>query len=553
MNARIRPMPPIAIGALALSCVGLCLGRPLPASAAEGTTNRRIVTYHGIRPGDSEGRNGLRNPERGLRIETLIGEPPCAKTSRPAHHLLGKVSPGYSDDWWIRDALHYEPHGLTLAQTYCYLDPFVGKSISDEKLALLHRSLGRARENGLKAVLRFAYERDMDRRGGPELANILQHIDQLAPIVRKNADVIFVMQAGFVGAWGEWHSSTHQLEKDHAALAAIVDRVLKVLPSDRMTQVRVPKYKRWVLSRPILGGHRVVDAKTAHTTIPAARIGFNNDGFLAHNTCGGTWPEPPHYANPGNPEFDTMTAESPYVAVDGELFWADQGGKAEGLRAAIRLRLHHYSSFSLAHSFSEREGKPYSIDDWMKTPLTAQQIRAAKLPVSDGYFQDAAGRDVARTAFEYIRDHLGYRLELRRAAFPKEIKPGAEMSVKIDLVNRGFSVIHNPRPVILVLIDSQGRVSEWSTADADPRKWQPFAPGDPEYAPLTHEFTARGPVPIGLKPGTYRLGLWMPDAYESIRMDSRYAVRVANRDVPWWTGKDGRYGVNVLGEVRLAP
>ena len=59
-----------------------------------------------------------------------------------------------------------------------------------------------------------------------------------------------------------------------------------------------------------------------------------------------------------------MTRESPFVPVDGELFWSDQefDGKAargkgvDGFNAAVRMRLHHHSSFSLAHSYSEREG-----------------------------------------------------------------------------------------------------------------------------------------------------------------------------------------------------
>jgi hypothetical protein len=462
------------------------------------------------------------------------------------------VSPEYSDQWWLLDAQRYEEHGLTLAQTYCYLDAFVGRPISEEKLALLQQSLDHLRANGLKAVLRFAYERDTDRKGGPTLPDILKHLDQLAPLIRKNVDVIFVMQAGFVGAWGEWHSSTHQLESDHAALAAITAKVLEVLPADHATQVRVPKYKRWVLSEPVLGGFQEVTAQTAHTHTPTARIGFHNDGFLAGPSDGGTWPEAPHFGNPGNPEFDTMTAESPYVPVDGELFWSDLGGKIEGLRAAVRLRLHHYSSFSLAHSFSEREGKPYSIDDWMQTPLTVEQVHEAKLPLSDGYFTDAAGNPVPRTQFEYIRDHLGYRLELQQAAFPREVPASGELTVEAELINRGFSTFHNPRPVYFVLIGEKG-VVELPVPDADPRQWQPYQPGDEEFKPLLHQFGLKSRLPQDLKPGLYRLGLWLPDAAPSLRLAPRYAVRVANRDAPWWTDADGRYGVNVLGEVQVTP
>lgn len=512
----------------------------------------RTVEYHGIRPSDPGGRNGLCNPERGLRIETLIAEPSEAEVWGPVHHLKGKVTPGYNDQWWMLDAQRYEPYGLTLAQTYCYLDKFVGKPISEEKLSLLQKSLDNVRKRGLKSVLRFAYEKDMNRRGGPTLQNILNHIEQLAPIIRKNADVIFVMQAGFVGAWGEWHSSTHGLENDHAALAAIIAKSLDSLPADRMTQVRVPKYKRWVLSQPILGGHQVVDDQIAHTRTPTARIGFNNDGFLAGQTCGGTWPEEPYFSNPGNPEFDYMTDESPYIPVDGELFWSDQGGKVDGLRAAIRMRLHHYSSFSLAHSFSEREGKPYSIDDWMKTPLTIEQAREAKLPLSDGYFMDADGNDVSRTQFEYIRDHLGYRLELQRATFPQDMKTGDVLTVEVELINRGFGVIHNPRPIYFVLIDGDDCIVEFQAKDADPRTWQPYQPEDADYKPLIHKFGIQSRLPHEIKPGWYQLGLWMPDAHRNLRTDARYAVRIANRDTPWWTDVDGSYGVNILGIIQVA-
>ena len=512
----------------------------------------QTIEYQGIRPTDPGGRNGLRNPERGLRIETLIAESPGTKVWGLSHHLRGRLTPGYNEQWWILDAQRYESHGLTLAQTYCYLDGFVGKPISEEKLDLLQKSLDNLRKRGLKAVLRFAYEKDMSRRSGPTLQDIIRHIEQLAPVIHKNMDVIYVMQAGFIGAWGEWHSSGHELEKDHASLAAIVSEVLDVLPADVMTQVRVPKYKRWVLEQPILGGvHQLVDAQTAHTDSPAARIGFHNDGFLANNTCGGTWPEPPHYSNPGNPEFEYMTDESPYIPIDGELFWADQGGKVDGLKAAIRMRLHHYSSFSLAHSFSEKEGKPFSIDDWMQTPLTEEEVSAAKLPLSHDYFRDASGNQVARTQFEYIRDHLGYRIEIQRATFPGVISKGGKLTAEAELINRGFSTIHNPRPVYLVLIDVNGSVAEFAVKDADPRKWQPYEPDDEDYKPLIHRIGIEVQLPDTLKPGWYQLGLWMPDGLESLQLDSRYAIRVSNRDLPWWTGDDYTYGVNILGVTQI--
>ncbi|MDQ1256741.1 MAG: hypothetical protein QG656_1341, partial [Candidatus Hydrogenedentes bacterium] len=309
----------------------------------------------------------------------------------------------------------------------------------------------------------------------------------------------------------------------------------------------------WVLEQPVFGGFTELDAASAHNGAPAARIGFNNDGFLAGETCGGTWTEAPLFSNPGNPEFDYMTRESPYVAVDGELFWADQGGKIDGLRAAVRMRLHHYSSFSLDHSYSGREGKRFSIDDWMATPLTAAQVSEAQLPLSDGYFQDAVGGEMARTPFEYIRDHLGYRIELRWAAFPGGKCPGIPFGVRVTLINRGFAAFPNPRPVYFILIRDGQCVAEWPVPEADPRTWQPFAPGDETYAPLEHTIAAECEIPQGTEPGEYLLALWMPDGREPLRNDPRYAVRTANRDTPWWTDAHGTYGANILGTIWVKP
>lgn len=530
--------------------LSLCLLTTL-ASVAQETAVREIQ-YHGIRPADPGGRDGLRNPERGLRTEAVIGELPGSDFYREIAHLRGRLPSCYTDSWWLMDAQHYEAFGLTLVQAYCYLDAYIGKPIAEDKLAALQRSLEVMREAGLKAVLRFAYEKSMEEKAGPTVDDILRHLDQLAPLIRRNSDVTYVMQAGCVGAWGEWHSSANRLEQDHQNLSVIMAKILEILPQDRMTQVRVPKYKRWTLEASPLDAFQTLNSETAFSGIPAARIGFHNDGFLAFNTCGGTWTEGPQFSNPGNPEFDYMTTESPYLAVDGELFWSDLGNPVDGLRATVRMRLHHYSSFSIAHSYSEMEGKPFSIDAWMKTPITIEQVTDADLPVSDGYFQDSDGNPAERTQFEYIRDHLGYRIEIQRARFPEIVPAGKTFTVEIDLINRGFSTLINPRPVRLVLIDLKGDVQANQETDASPREWQPFRPDDPGYAPLTHTIRFQIELPKDLPPGSYMLGLWMPDAAEGLRKDARYSVRVANRDVPWHIGAGNVQGVNILGTVAVA-
>lgn len=559
MSAPHRLHPPLRYPVLitTLSVLAI-LTIVAPNSTADDASQQ--VRFHGLRPTDPGGRVGLRNPGRGWRIETIIAEPRGAGAFGPSRHVKDKVPPGFDDEWWIRDAQSFEPFGLTLTQAYCYLTDFKTRPISQAKLDLLQKSLDEHRRCGLKTLLRFAYEKGYakNKTDGPTPEWILRHMDQLAPIILRNTDVIYVLQAGFVGAWGEWHHAANIEHDDFKTKADIIKKLLEILPENRCTQIRYPKIKRLTLSQPVLNVFKVLDAQTSHSAAPTARIGYHNDGFLAGPTDGWTWPEKPHFANPGNPEFDGMTKESPFVPVDGELFWADKAwdGKApekkgvDGLNAALRLRLHHYSSFSLAHSYSPREGKNCSMDRWAATPIDVEELRQAKMPISDGYFQNAFGKPVMRTRFEYIQDHLGYRIELQQARFPKTLKPGGKLDVEISLVNRGFSTLHNPRPVLLVLIDANHKVIELPVADADPRRWQPYTPGDTDYKPLLHTIRYNATLPASVGRGPYRLGLWMPDADKHIRLNSRYAVRVANRDTVWWTDAKGHYGINLIGVVK---
>jgi len=304
------------------------------------------------------------------------------------------------------------------------------------------------------------------------------------------------------------------------------------------------------LEDPILNVPIMLDKTNAFSGVPAARLGFANDGFMANISDGGSWSEPPFYANPGNPEFDRVTMESPYMAIDGELYWSDQGGEIDGLKAASRLRLHHFTSLSFTHSYSGYEGKRYSIDRWMETSLTEEEVQKENLPVSDGYFRNYKGEQIERTEFEYIRDHLGYRIELQNAKFPKIVLNDESFTVKVELINRGFATLINPRHVYFVLINTSGELVLKEKIEANPQSWQPFEPGDLEYKPLTHSI--KGNVSLKkIKSGEYMLGLWMPDADESIQSDSRYAVRVANNDSPWWTTVDDKFGVNILGAIKI--
>ncbi len=473
----------------------------------------QVTQYHGFFADEA----WLRNPERGFRYEKEYWDGTPTDTNWP----------------------NEVPQGMSLSLTYENIVDCVDQNLSPARLDQIEAMHDNLRAHDMKNVLRFAYRWGSPSDPEATIEQALTHINQLASIITNASDVIYIWQAGFAGYWGEWNNTFYTLPEK----AMIVDAILDIIgPLNRKTQLRVPYYKREVLTQ--LGVYDEVDAANAHTNVSCAMIGYNDDGFLANVTDGGTWTEAPYYANPGNEEFDYMTKESPYVPIDGELFVLDSG--VDGVDAAVRLRLQHYNSLSVYHSYE------YSITNWKVTNIRIEDLRELKMPVSDNYFRNTNGNVVARNTYDYIRDHLGYRIELQRAVFPRVMNLNDTLSIEVDLINRGFAAFVNPRPVYFVLVDkNDDNVCEFEDTDADPRWWQPFEPGlvgvqvGEGFLPLLHKMKIETPLPVGINSGIYKLGLWLPDAAESIRMSQDYAVRVANHDVPW------QNGINILGQINI--
>jgi len=434
-------------------------------------------------------RPGLANPERGWRFEILVGMEPGEKT-------------------WVRDNWpfpRYRRDGVTVTQAYCYLTKYCTSEIPQSKLDALQADFDRARREGVKFLLRFAYENGTTRLEGPYLPRILAHIAQLKEIVNRNADVIYCLQIGWVGAWGEFHSSRSGIENDAAQIAQVVGATLDILPPNRYTMMRYMPAREEALQK--LGG-RGDD-----------RIGFFNDGTLAGFIEGGTFVDRAEkmekmfwgdvlwgkYGEKGGYQYDLVSRISLHVPVDGELFWttsriAPQWENA--VAAILRFREHHYTTFSVVHGNSdlEKANVPGAIDRWRATPVTPELLAAYGVDCDPDYFAGAP----YRTAYDFIRDHLGYRLVAKGASV-------ADGIARVTIHNYGFAAPVNPRPLHFAVISSDGAVK---TVPA-PFDCRAFAAGK--------DVTVEGKAPA-VGPGD-RFALWLPD--EMLADRPEYAVRLA--------------------------
>ena len=428
------------------------------------------------------------NPERGYRYEIRIGLEE------------GEPAPNFQNRWPFDEPFD---DGVTVAQAYCYLKAYVDRPVSEAKIAALERDFARARARGVKFLLRFAYESKAKEKC-PTLDRILGHIRELTPVVRRNADVLYALQIGWVGLWGEFHTNPRGLDKDPSVMAALVKATLEMLPENRSTMMRRQTYREQAAR--LLGW----DVETMH------RVGFYNDGTLANYEDGGTFIGQKPYGMEGCPEFDAVTRQSAWYPVDGELFWnhGENPVYSSGLAAIKRLALHHYSTFSVVHGNKDldMEPRPGAIDAWKATPLTADMLRFSGLKADERYF----AAHPSPSAYAYIRDHLGYRLGVESVEFDRSAD-GRRMTGKVGIRNDGFARPVNPRPVWLVLVSADGGIREVRT-DVDAPS---FAAGETTVLPFEADLSESD----AKKP--FRVALWLPDEAKGLRLRPAYAVAFA--------------------------
>ena len=101
---------------------------------------------------------------------------------------------------------------------------------------------------------------------------MLGHIAQLRPVLQKNADVIAVLQQGFIGIWGENYYTDYFGDASENGAGKILDNnwtdrnellkaLLDALPKDRMVQVRTPQMKQKFVFGPGAGVTAIVKSE----------------------------------------------------------------------------------------------------------------------------------------------------------------------------------------------------------------------------------------------------------------------------------------------------
>jgi len=368
--------------------------------------------------------------------------------------------------------------GRTLLLTLYYLDTFKDKPISDEFLSLIDANMKAIREGGVKCILRFAYSDSETKKPWDAPQDIvLQHIMQLAPYLIEYSDIIYVMQAGFVGVWGEWYYTSNFIMSptttdDYAPRRAVLDALLTALPKDRMICVRTPVFKVKCFG---INYSDTISLSTAFNESDLSRIACHNDCFLADNSDMGTFG--------GTIQKDFWKAESKYTVMGGETCAPSSYSLCDN--ALIQLKDYHWSYLNSGYNGSV-------LNSW-----------------------SASG------CMSNIDKSLGYRLVLDNGKFTEKPIAGQDFMVELAIKNIGFAAPVNPRGVELVFIcQTDSLDKQVIKLEDDPRKW--FSGG-------TYSISKVITLPEEMMGKTYNLYLNLPDPKETLYNRPEYSIQLSNK------------------------
>ena len=371
---------------------------------------------------------------------------------------------------------------ISLVLRFFYLDAFKDKAISAAELLLIQGDLDIIRNAGLKAILRFAYTDDIAGTDAP-YAIVEQHIDQLKPVFETNQDVIAFVQAGFIGAWGEWHSSSNGLATTENE-KKVLNKLLSVLPQGIMVQVRTP-----VIKQQIYNSTLPVDESIAYSAENKARVGHHNDCFLSGGTDYGTY-------NNVVAEKQYISNEALYVPTGGETCPPTDGYNPGCTEGRNEMKLLKWTYLNL---------------DWYPATINAWKTSGC---------------------FDEFHTYLGYWLALVSAKFPAQAAVNSSIAVQINITNKGYAPLYNKKLTYLVLKNKTSGNYYNVNLTTDLRDCKPLA------TLAINETVSLSGIPAG----EYQLYLRIADNAENLKSRIEYAVRLANTDV--WVEDNG--GMNNL-------
>ena len=428
---------------------------------------------------------------------------------------MGTISPGNNPralanperGWYItmvtpvdiNELSGFREKNITILLLEVNLGAFINGPLNDNKLGEIDFAFHAARGAGMSVIFRAAY--DFDGQQNPEPADIntiLGHIAQLKPILQKHEDILLNVQAGFLGPWGEWHSSKYgdgrwnpPLEEHQRTIA---NALLAAVPESVSIAFRRP-----VFIRNIAGRDEPLAETEAYGSSPIARIAFHNDALMSDETDMDTYSDSKF---PRDSELGWINRQTLYTPMVAE---TNKVSRYNNVNNAVEL-LDRINILSLNYEYH-----PGVLKKWQK------------------------GKYNGVNAFTYIEMMMGYRFIINRAEISETTLPGADLRLNLEIINTGFGNLPKPKKYELAL--KKGDTIYRAKIDEDPRFWKKNEPVNREYY-----FS----LPSDIDAGDWEVYLGLSSTFPSLENNPAYSICFANTEI--W---DKKLGLNKIGEITL--
>lgn len=457
------------------------------------------------------------NPERGFNTTFNPTFPPSGTSVNIWEQDIASWTPQLNEAMAKSIRIN---NGITLHSMRYHLAMFRDKDLTQAFLDRLNEDFLRARNAGIKLIVRFVYGWIGQRPDAPKEI-ILRHIAQLKPYLEKNADVIAFVDDGFIGYWGEWHHSKNNLldgkygEQLAPDSREILDALFDAVPKSRMVSIRYPHVKsQYFHKTPIDTWTDFIPVPTfdeAFSGSNAARAGNHNDGLFSSesNTVFG----------PGE------VIEKMKKRIASENLFVVQSGEMDYGFGRTKSSLNCSSNIAF---LKQQHWSILNVDDGARSYDPANiPVGTMAIWVKEGCFYD-------------IAMHLGYRLRLINATVPVSVKRKGNLVLNFNIINDGYASLFNPRILELVLRNTGTEKETHVILNNDPRRWKPDS---------TYTISVNWKVPPDFQKGNYELFLNLPDPDPAIYGRPEYNIRLANKNT--WEEKTG-YN-SFLSIVKIKP
>ena len=369
--------------------------------------------------------------------------------------------------------------------------------ITTKKIEEINKYFSIIRENGYKTIFRVVYNSEGNQKPEPEIDIILKQIEQLKDVYVSNKDIIFVVEAGFLGENGEWVNGRY--DGSVAERNKVISKMLEVIPQEIQINFRKPNF-----ITDYLESKNTVNEQNAYSSEIIARVGLYNTGYLSSETDNNTYQRIDRTESLKWQNFQTK--------------YTIFGGIVKNWKSTYNDLENAINDMKNRHcTYLDKDEEQNVKEKWKNTLYIGSEELYNR---QNGYI--------------YIQNHLGYRLLLTNAEI-KGTEAGKSANISINLENIGFGNIIKEKKTSIIYKNSKNTYKVETNIDI--RKQLK----DNNYILKINEY-----IPEDMENGEYDVYLSIGEPYEILENNSNYYIKLANKNL-WSEETKGNY----LGKVTI--